>query len=461
MGLTDKFTKIIGENHYWTSEDKVLVAVSGGVDSMVLLHLITHLPSESRPFYSIAYVDHQLRSTSITERQAVKKIAENLGVPFYSYIWPKEDQPQSGTEEAAREIRYQFFYQVMVEQNITKLLTAHHKNDQSETILMRMVRGSAISQLVGIHKNRLFKDREIIRPLLDFKKSELYTYAKANKLEFYEDESNASSQYTRNRYRNKILPLLKEENKEVEDHLTNFAADLQDFLNVVNPIIEKHVTECLLFEEHGVKISKQSFIMQSDSIQRLVLKHMLDRLYEKSSLQYKRGHVEILQKWLHSDKANSKIELPGDYVGIKEYNDFSICKEAHIQPKLLSDTKQLEIGKWVLLPNGKKIGLFYSNEIIESKKQIATLFFNLESITLPLKIRHRAAGDRINIKGINGTKKIQRILIDQKIPSSKRKEAIIIEDAEKQVLWLLGLKESSLSTKKIPDKIQYGLILKE
>ncbi|SFK39289.1 tRNA(Ile)-lysidine synthase [Marinilactibacillus piezotolerans] len=461
MNLTDKFSKLVRECHYWTSEDKVLIAVSGGVDSMVLLHLVTHLPNDIRPRFSVAYVDHQLRNTSIIERHAVNKIAENLGIPFYSYIWEKETHPQSGTEKAAREIRYHFFHKVMVEQNITKLLTGHHKNDQVETILMRIVRGSAINQLVGIHKKRLFKDKEIIRPLLRFTKSELYTYAKAYELDFYEDESNTSFQYTRNRYRNRILPLLKKENKEVEDHLTNFADDLQDLLTIASPIIEKQAVDCLTFQEDKVEISKQHFIKQSDSMQRLVLKYMLDRLYEKTPLQYKRVHLEILQEWISSDTANSKIELPGDYVGIKEYTKFLICKQNNIKINRLSEPLQLEIGKWAVLPDGKKIGLFYSNEMPDLKINFVTLFLGLDSITLPLTIRHRADGDRMEIKGINGTKKIQRIMIDQKLPPSKREEAILIEDARKQIIWLVGLKESALSTKPIPDKIQYVLILKE
>lgn len=462
MQIADRFTELVSQNQYWEKNDKVLIAVSGGVDSMVLLHLVTHLPEKYKPNVSVAHIDHQLRSASTIELSAVEKLVKSLNLPFYHYTWDKKNHPKSGIEKAAREVRYRFFYQVMLEQGITKLLTGHHKGDQAETVLMRIVRGSALNHLSGILEKRVIEEKEIIRPLLSFSKKELYEYSEHHKLNFYEDESNQSASYTRNRYRNNIIPLLKKENDEVETHITDFANDLQDILTIVNPVIEQRAQRCLVFEKDAVIINQEAFIHESESMQRLILKNMLDRLYNQTTQQYKKVHLKILHDWLYSEKANSTIELPGEFVGIKEYNEFKIRKERFSESEFLSEPIKMEIEKWLSLPDGKKIGLFLSNQLPDLKKQeYQTCFFDIESIRMPLTVRHKMAGDRISIKGMEGSKKVQRILIDQKVPPSKRNETIIVEDVQGHILWVVGMKESTLSIPSIPDKIQYVLILKE
>lgn len=462
MQINDRFTELVRQHQYWKKEEKVLIAVSGGVDSMVLLHLVTHLPEKYRPNVSIAHIDHQLRKASTIELSAVEKEAKKLNVPFYLYTWDKKNHPKSGIEKEAREVRYHFFYQVMFEQGITKLLTGHHKGDQAETVLMRIVRGSAVNHLSGILEKRMVEEKELIRPLLPFSKKELYEYAEYHKLDYYEDESNQSARYTRNRYRNQIIPLLKKENDEVESHITDFANDLQDILTIANPIVEQRAQKCLFFGKDTVTIDKEAFVNESESMRRLILKSMLDRLYDQTTQKYKKIHLMILHEWLYSEKANSMIELPGEFVGIKEYNEFKIRKASIFESEVLSEPIRMEIEKWLSLPNGKKIGLFLSNQLPNLKKQeYQTCFFDIESIKIPLTVRHQMTGDRISLKGMEGSKKIQRILIDQKVPPSKRKETIIVEDAQGHILWVVGMKESTLSIKPIPDKIQYVLILKE
>src|SRR5699024_3718936 len=147
-----------------------------------------------------------------------------LQIPVYTAKWPKESHPISGTEEAARKFRYTFFSEIMGSEHADFVVTAHHQGDQVETILMRLVRGSQLDSLTGIQPSRHFYSGKLIRPLLPLSKEDLYHYAERNTLPYMEDAYNISAEFTRNRYRQVILPLLREENPQLDHHLAQFAA---------------------------------------------------------------------------------------------------------------------------------------------------------------------------------------------------------------------------------------------
>ncbi len=438
---------------------------------MALLQLTAQLPETCRPTISVVHVNHQLRPSADQEAEAVANAAAELGVPVYTHKWEKELHPKSGIENAARQERYRFFKQVMKENNIQKLLTGHHKNDQAETVLMRLVRGSALPQLQGILESRsLFADgsERVIRPLLEVSKAELYQYAEENQLLFFEDESNLELDYTRNRYRHLIMPMLKKEHEEVEDHLADAAAQLQDLIKITTPLIEEKAKEALIFYEKGVKLNREKLIAEPESWRRLILKQLLDQLYDPSEQFYKKKHIELLNEWLTSTKANSTLDLPGHFKGIKEYSEFWIRQVLPEVEKSGSDLERIDerielpMGEWRTLPYGASIGLFRSTDLPEIKRtKTAILYFDRQAVKVPLTIRHRQNGDRIKLKGMSGSKKISRILIDQKIPTAERKKAMVVEDRNQEILWVVGLKESQFSILPASDRVQYVLILTE
>ncbi|MDN6162385.1 MAG: tRNA lysidine(34) synthetase TilS, partial [Atopostipes sp.] len=187
------------------SKNKVLLAVSGGVDSVVLLDLMNKIPSSKKPQIAIAHVNHHLRNESNSEEKFVKELAQKYSFPFYSHQWLKKDHPNSGIEKAARNERYNFFKTIMDEYKISYLMTGHHLDDQIETILMRLIRGASLEQLLGIKFKQSFSIKEkegyLIRPLLNYSKKEIYEYAKSHQLNYIEDQSNKNKEYTRNRFR--------------------------------------------------------------------------------------------------------------------------------------------------------------------------------------------------------------------------------------------------------------------
>lgn len=173
------------------ADQPLLVAVSTGVDSMVLLDLLMKLPPKMQPQITVAYVDHQLREQSKVETKFIKKFCQQNNLPLEVAVWSKEQHPQNGTEEAARKFRYQFFLSVMKKRKIKVLATAHHADDLAETVIMKLVRGGELSQLVGIESRRSFEgDYQIIRPLLRYSKKQLYEYADQKELTYFEDETN-------------------------------------------------------------------------------------------------------------------------------------------------------------------------------------------------------------------------------------------------------------------------------
>lgn len=460
MQLVERFAERVIRQSYFSKNDQVLLAVSGGVDSMVLLNLMLQLPTECRPHISVAHLNHQLRVASKKEQEAVEQLCKQHKLPLYTQKWSKQDHPKSGLEAAARNQRYAFFLDTMVQNNFNKLVTAHHKGDQAETVLMKLVRGSALEHLSGIQAVRDFHDRKIIRPLLEFAKKDLYEYAERSQLVYFEDETNQSLMYSRNRYRNQILPLLEKENEAVEAHLSNFSQEVNELWSIALPIIEERTNQCAEYTENKIKINRSKFLNEDRSMQKQILKQLLEKLYEQSESQYKLSHTDLLIDWLKQKDPNSSLDLPGGYIAVREYEKILI--QTPKEPlAILTEPKFMNVGEWAEIPGGKRLGLFRSDSNSPVESVVKQITLEVDSISLPLKIRHRETGDRIRIKGMNGSKKIKDLLIDRKIPMSQRNQLIIIEDASGQVVWIVGLQESRLSIQPKPDRMHYVLLLED
>lgn len=458
MTLADRFIHFVREKKYWSNDSKVILAVSGGVDSMVLAELMNRLPNELRPEISIAHVNHQLRNESFKEEKFLKKWTEKLNIPLYIYRWPKEEHPKTGIEEAARKVRYDFFKEILKKTHATHLVTAHHLNDQAETILMKLVRGGLLEQFTGIKESREWEGYTIVRPLLSFQKNELIDYAKTQKIPFKEDESNYSLEFSRNRYRNQILPLLKEENQKTEEHLVSFAEDLDDLLHLIQPMVTQTLKKYLFKEKDRWRIDFVPFLQEDSSMKKFVLKELLKEIGLKWNTSFKQAQIPLLLDWLNHSSPNSEWYLPNDVRLTKAYENVWI--EQVVKEKKGQDQElHIEKDQWIVLPEGVEVGLVPADS---QKVEERDLFVLLDStdVSFPLTLRHRKEGDRIKLKGSGGTKKVKDIFIDQKVPAKERDNAWLVEDQGGNLLWIVGYKESMLSLDKITDKIIYMLLFK-
>lgn len=457
MSIEQRFSNHIDQLFHWTLETTLLVAVSGGVDSMVLLHLLLTLPTHQRPKLIVAHVNHQLRKESDAEETLVRTYCAAHHLPLKVKKWSVKEHPVSGVEVAARKERYRYFERIMEQYFLDATVTAHHLNDQTETILMRFVRGNTLRGLTGMQFERPFGPGMLQRPLLDFSKAELYAYAQRHAIPYLEDSSNQTLDFTRNRYRNQILPLLREENPQVDAGILSFSHEIKDVLAVTDSVVEKVLDELVTSQEDGQELDKQAYDVLEKPMQRLVLRKLLDIVYKEDVKKPTDEQVYLIQEWLLEGKPNSERHLPNGVLISKEYETVWMGRKKVGLPNKMDLSITLQINQCVEVPPNKKVGLFRKESLPHVFEPQDVFCFSGEEIVFPLRIRTPKPGDRMQLKN-GGMKKVSRIFIDQKVPRTKRETAFLVEDAKGKILWLPGFKESTLSIKDETDTIQYILV---
>ncbi|WP_347297753.1 tRNA lysidine(34) synthetase TilS [Dolosigranulum savutiense] len=453
------FQYIVEKKQWFTPADRVLIAVSGGVDSVVLLDMMCQLPSELRPIIGIAHVNHQLRDVSDVEEQFVQALAASYDVPCYCYQWAEGAELQTGIEYEAREIRYQFFEQVMMDQQFNILLTAHHQDDQAETVLMKLIRGGLLEEKTGIPQQRTFGPGKIIRPLLDYTKVELRHYATEHKLAYSEDASNASDQFMRNRLRHDVLPQLQAENPQAVNHLSEFAQELTELMAAYQPYLEQLMAEVIKVKEELLTVDIPLLLSHSRAVQKLILKEGLKILFQQDG-QFNKRYIEETLDWLQTSAGNSRLDWQGDWQCIRTYDVLEIQRQD--QPAVFKSTDEVvisAINQWYPLSPTETFGLFKGGiDRSELPENALVMSIPKAAIKLPLRLRHRQPGDRMTYKGGQGTKKLKDIFINQKVPQAERDRAWIVAEQTGQIVWTIGYKQCRLSNDAITDTMNYILV---
>lgn len=448
--MENVWTEYVNKNKLFSAEDKVLIAVSGGVDSVVLLDLMNQLPDNQRPTIHVAHVDHQLRSSSKMEAQFVQELADRYSNNFHLYVWDKANHGTGNTEHNARNIRYRFFKEIAKKEKIDKVLTAHHLNDQAETVLMKLIRGGLIEDKVGIQLTSQLYNIELIRPLLPFSKDDLYSYASANQLEYVEDESNHTDAYQRNRIRRHVLPLLQKENKQTDRHILEFSEELNDILILTDFILDQKVAD--IYRDYTFSV--HAIMDQPPYLQRLLIKQILKKLYNESS-NYNKHFIQDILQLVSSNKPNARIDLMDGWQAVRTYDNIYFSKNE--ETDTLDEKYQLSLNEKLVLSTGDELWL---TDDLSAKADLEWILEKSE-VEFPLVVRHKEAGDRLRVKGMNGSKKVKDIFIDQKVPLKERNQAWIITDQNNRLLTVVGYKDGVLSQRQAVDKISVKLLLKK
>lgn len=388
-----KIIKHIKQSAYFDSHQKVLVAVSGGLDSMALLSLLDQAKDDLKIQIAIAHVNHQQRPESEQEEAYLRALAEEKSLPiFVSHF--------SGTfsEKAARDFRYAFFRKIMKEESYTALVTAHHADDQAETVLMRVIRGGRLRQLSAIKAVQTLPSGQLIRPLLPFKKSDL------PQVFHFEDSSNQGQEYFRNRVRNSYLPQLEQENPRLTDALISLAEETNQLYQAL-----ENLTKDL--DEQNVIL----FQSQPPAVQTFLLQSYLEKIpcLELSKAQFKEL-LHILNK-----KEPYEGYIKSNYYLHKNHSRFEITKEPS-KVQVFSPYK-LEFGQR---------GAFMDRIFQYGEFDDGLPIYDCS----PIILRQRRPGDAIDFGNFH--KKIKRLLIDDKIPVSERSSVIIGEQAGKIIFVL-------------------------
>lgn len=390
-----EFLKTIENNNLIKNGDRVLVGLSGGADSVYLLRALLAIKEEHNLSISAAHINHGIRETAKRDEDFVKDLCEKFSVPlFIDHVNMNEiaKKYKITSEEAGRKARYDFFNSI---EDIDKIALAHNLDDNAETILFRIIRGTGIQGLTGIPINR----DKIIRPILNTKRIEIIEELKALNQEYMVDETNLSNDYTRNKIRNLLIPFIEDEfNNKFKDALIRLKDNSMDSLEIIDNIKFDFEIDKSLSVENLLKLSKPERF--------LVYRKFLEKYH--SNIDLSQIHFEAIDSLIYLEN-NSGVDLAGGLRFERHNDELSILKDTYKKCIILKDTF-LKMGI-----NKTDFGTFYvSSEEIEDSFSLPKHFLD------NLKVRSRKPGDKFKPKGLNGSKKLKDFFNDIKVPPYKR-----------------------------------------
>lgn len=425
----------------------VVVGVSGGPDSLALLHYLLKRREKWNISIVAAHVDHMFRGQeSINEAKFVEEfcILNNIPCEVKQINVPEIiSETKKNPQVAARECRYEFFKEVMESYQCSYLALGHHGDDQIETVLMRLTRGSTGMARAGILFKRNFSRGLLIRPFLCLTKQEIENYCDQNQLEPRRDPSNEKDAYSRNRFRKNILPHLKAENIQVHNHFQRFSEELQNDEEFLQELTVQKMNTVMRKEKDKISVDIKTFSTMPMPLQRRGIQLILKYLYQERLAFLSSIHTDQLFSLIYNPQPSGMLDFP---FGLKIIRSYENCYFQFHQNEEVPYRFELRKPGTVSLPNGEKVSLEYTeNGLAKTGKNEFTL--DLNDISLPLIIRSRKSGDRMSIKGMIGTKKIKDIFIDQKVPIHERNQWPIITDSADNILWIPGIKKSNYEVK--------------
>ncbi len=425
--------------------DTVLAAVSGGPDSVCMLHILLSLREQMGFEVKIAHLDHQFRGQeSRRDAEFVTELAERFDVPCFCH---EENVPRflmsnaMSAQDAARILRYQFLVKTSKLEYCQRIATGHNADDQAETVLMRVLRGAGPDGLAGIPPKR---EGIIIRPILACWRSEIEDYLSEHDLPFRVDESNLESKYLRNEIRNDLLPQLARYNPQISRSLVNLASTMADVSAHFNRLTDLAVPEALKTARVGQFVLDLDKIAGYDeALQRSVFRRVFESLRPDLSPLASR-HVENLLSMLRKGDVGASVELPDRARARLEHGCVVF---SHGDGLPVGEEKVLKAPGTATFADA---GLTVTAELLprselgfrptEANEDLA--LFDWNELTPPLKIRSKKVGDRFQPFGMEGTQSLKELFINSKIAFSFRPSIPLLCD-QAGILWAVGVRRSA------------------
>lgn len=409
----------------------VVVGVSTGSDSMALLH---YLINNYKDKIICAHINHNIRKESNDEEIFLKEYCNKNNIIFESMTINSYNE--NNFENEARKKRYSFYEELLTKYNSKYLLLAHHADDLIETILMKIVRGSNINGYAGIKKISKKDNYYIVRPLLDYTKEEILEYINKNNIKYFDDITNKDTKYTRNRFRHNIIPLLKKEDKLVHKKFIKYSNTLLEYNDYVNHETEINLNK--IYKEN--KLDLINFNKLHIFLQKNILYTILNNIYNNKENIIKEKHITNILNIINSNKPNLSLELPNKIYVTKEYNILTFNKNININD---NTNYKIPLSEFNIINN-------YIISVVEKSDKDGNDIcrLNIKDIKPPLYLRNKKEGDFIEVKGLNGKKKIKDIFIEKKIPITERNNYPILVDSNDTILWIPNIKKTKFNTKK-------------
>ncbi len=338
-------------------------------------------------------------------------------------------------------------------------MTAHHLDDQAETILMRLARGTILRNYSGIKAEQSFGSGRLVRPLLIFSKDELKVFAKQRNIVYFEDSSNHSDLYFRNRIRHHVIPYLKEENSKFLKHTAAFSQQISLADELIRETISVRYDKWVTKVVDGWQLDLSALTKESRSFQYFFLQFFLQETLIKEKVMINQEQFEVLSAILAQAAPQKTIMLEKGWRFIKEYDRALLIRPTEIA----TDAFTLAVGEGIFLSETEWLGLSSLDQPVAVPEEIeqwteAERRISVET-GLPLRIRHRKDGDRIALTPTL-TKRLNRLFIDKKIPNSSREQAWVILTNHNRIIWVPKFANSHLSIPAETDKIHYRLLYK-
>ncbi|MDK2820626.1 MAG: tRNA(Ile)-lysidine synthase [Clostridia bacterium] len=431
--MLDKVRRIIQRYNLLIPGDKVVVGVSGGPDSLALLHSLKSLQEEFGFKIHVAHLNHGLRQEASADAEFVQKLAAKWSLPVTiktEDVLSYQKEHHLSLEAAAREVRYSFFEHVATEVKASKIAVGHQADDQAETVLLNLLRGSGLTGL----KAMLPKSGRLIRPLLFVRRSEVELYCKNLGLNPREDVTNNDPAFRRNKIRHQLMPLLaKEYNPAIINVLSRTAIILQEDEEVLSNLAKKALSNVKKREENGkLVLDRQEYLGLPPGLQRRVLRLAAANLGRKVSFKQVEEAREVVDKC-------SVITWPGDLR--IEVNRREIYLQTSSQLKIKPFLYYLKVPGITPLPElGKAIKAEFSNIPSNFRKcRQDEAWLDWEKLDKPLLVRDWKPGDVFRPLGMCGRKKLQDFFVDSHIPMSKRHSVPLVISGDK-IAWVAGLR---------------------
>lgn len=452
MDLVKKVKENIKKFSLFKKDEKLILAVSGGVDSVVLLDILSQLLAQRSlgevGFPVVAHLNHNLRGKdSDQDQKFVKELAKKYGLKFETKkinVKKIAQRKKANLEETARKERYKFLAEVAKKYKARKIVTAHHADDQVETVLLNYLRGTGPKGLSGMkfrtsnQTSDIKHQTIIIRPFLNIWRKEIEGYQQENNLQFRQDKSNFDTRIKRNYLRLKTIPQIEKKDKNFKRIIWNKAEKLRELISYLEPKIEEVYKKIKKKEfPNAVVLNLPKFRQLKDNLLVEILKKALSFL-QKDLKNISKKHIMSVLEVLKKGSAGKIIVLPCRLRVIVDYDILVIHKGPF--KKLKVQKRKLKTGDNLISECGLMI------KLEKSKRECKDGFsFDSEKIDYPLYVRSFAPAGTFKPKDFKGTKKLQDLFVDLKIPKRLRTLLPIITDKKGGILGVLGIRQGSIA----------------
>ena len=441
MALDETVRRVIREEGLIDPGDTVLVGVSGGIDSSALLFLLDRIKEDMAFGLAVAHVNHQLRGEeSLGDEAFVRGLADRYGAPCHTLRADVRGYARKNglsVQHAGRDIRYRYFEETATAHGYGKIAIAHNRDDQVETFLLRVVKGSGLSGLASIP----IKRGAVVRPLLRASRAEIAAFARDYSIAYREDSSNLSEKYERNFIRSRIVPLMEQLNPRFKEKVLSLLADIAS----VNTVFDNEAAAILEApaivrpEGEGFRVGAGELSDLQPEVRFRVVSRLLSRLAPRFIAL--REHMLLIEKSLFSDRPNNMVMLPDGIKVVREYGDLIFTKVGETAP--VADTFEVGPGTTAFPLLGVTLDVSFDDERPKAfPEDRYTAFFDAGRIA-GLTMRTFREGDRFMPLGMEQSVKVKDYFIARKVPGGKRRRIPLLLSGD-DIIWVVGMRISNL-----------------